>query len=636
MRRAHASGAALSAAAAALVAAALFLGHGSSNSRLFWVGAFALLLAAVAVALRPPSLPGPGVAFFAFLIGLVVWQALSISWSIEPDRSWDYANRGIVYLAFAAVGATLGGVPRARIAAGLAALLGTMLVLALAAKVVPALYGDYGRLARLRYPLAYWNELALLAALAVPLGLWLAGRRAAPLAARVGGTLLVYAAFVCVVLTYSRFGIVLAVLGALAWTAIDRERLDSLPALVVAAPAAAVVSVAGLLLPGIGDDGQPHAVRVHDGSVFGLVLLGVAALVAAASRWALPRRTAPVSLRRFVLAAAVLVVLVCIAALAALVVRAGGPADFVRARWHEFANTQSVSSRGRLGSASSGNRWTWWQEAWRAFTHHPGGGTGAGTFGLTSIVQGRNSQLSTVEPHNTPLQFLSETGIVGFLLYIGMIAAAALAVLRGPRDRATAALALAALLALLHSILDIDWDYVATQGPLFLVAGALVARPAEAVPRRRPLVAAAAIACCLAALYSLLAPFLSGRRLQDAYEALGSADLAGARAAAQDARSLDPLALEPLYVLAGTELEPKARQLYEKATRLEPTNPDPWYQLGAFELSRRHWRAAYAALNRSYALDAFGPLGHRGSLLDQARCKVDPSTCPRRAPGAHP
>ena len=50
-------------------------------------------------------------------------------------------------------------------------LLGALFVWALAAKVIPGLYSDYGRLARLRYPLGYWNELALLAAASVPIAL---------------------------------------------------------------------------------------------------------------------------------------------------------------------------------------------------------------------------------------------------------------------------------------------------------------------------------------------------------------------------------------------------------------------------------------------------------------------------------
>src|SRR5919198_5628583 len=154
--------------AAALVAGALFFGHGSSDGRLFWIGAAALLLAAIGWILRPAAIGVPGAAFLVLLGLFVVWQAISIHWSIQPARSWDYANRGLVYFAFAAVGALLGGLPRARIAAALAALLGALLAVALAAKVVPAFYEDYGRLARLRFPLAYWNELALLAAVGPP------------------------------------------------------------------------------------------------------------------------------------------------------------------------------------------------------------------------------------------------------------------------------------------------------------------------------------------------------------------------------------------------------------------------------------------------------------------------------------
>src|SRR5438128_7274037 len=186
MRRADVGGAALSAAVAALIAGALFFGHGSSDARLFWLGAAALLLTAVGWIARPGGLSQAGVGFLALLGAFVVWQAVSIHWSIQPAGSWDYANRGLVYVAFAFAGVLLGGSPRARIASALAALLGLLFVAALAAKVVP-FYADYGRLARLRWPLEYWNELALLAAAAVPPALWLGARR------RGGGGLLPYA-----------------------------------------------------------------------------------------------------------------------------------------------------------------------------------------------------------------------------------------------------------------------------------------------------------------------------------------------------------------------------------------------------------------------------------------------------------
>ena len=183
MRRPAVRGALLPAAAAALAFTALLFSDGSSESRLFWIGAAVVVIAAVGWGARPPALPATAVAFFAALAVFVLWQGASIAWSIEPSRSWDYANRGLVYLAFAAVGALLGGVAARRFTYVAAGLLATLFVWALAAKVIPGLYSDYGRLARLRYPLGYWNELALLAAASVPIGLWLLRR------ARVAGAL---------------------------------------------------------------------------------------------------------------------------------------------------------------------------------------------------------------------------------------------------------------------------------------------------------------------------------------------------------------------------------------------------------------------------------------------------------------
>src|SRR5947207_6839911 len=215
MRGAAVRGALVPGAAAALCFAALFLSAGSSQSRLFWIGMAAVLVAAIGWALQPPTLPRPALLFFAAFAAFVLWQAASIAWSIQPARSWDYANRGLVYLAFAAVGALLGGVAPRRLAYAAAVLLGALFVWALAAKVIPALYSDYGRLARLRYPLGYWNELAALGAASVPIGLWLTRR------VRLAAGLLLYAALVVVLLTYSRVGIVLSVLVALVYLVLD-------------------------------------------------------------------------------------------------------------------------------------------------------------------------------------------------------------------------------------------------------------------------------------------------------------------------------------------------------------------------------------------------------------------------------
>jgi hypothetical protein len=626
MRWPAARGATLSAAAAALVFAALFLSQGSSQGRLFWIGAAAVVVAALGWALRPGRVSPEGAVFFAALAAFVIWQGASIGWSIQAARSWDYTNRGVVYFAFAAVGALLGGVPPRRLAQVAAALLGALFLWALAAKIIPGIYSDYGRLARLRYPVGYWNELGLLAAASVPLGLWLVGARDRDRRERVGGTLLLYLALIVDVLSYSRVGIVLAVAAAIVWLWLARgQRLDAVGPLALAWILGALVAGAALLLPGVSDNGESHRVRLEDGLAFGAVLIVGAVVLVYASRFVLSR--APD--RRLVRSVAAALVALVVLAFGAAVVRAGGPVDFVRDRWHEFSNPVSAqleNSPGRIASASSSNRWRWWQEAWGSFVDNPVQGTGAGTFGLTDRLE-RDSSLAVLEPHSAPLQDLSETGIVGFLLIAVATAAAILGLLRRARTAATTALVIAIGVCLVHLLVDVDWDYVAVQGPLFLTVGALLARPAGGAPRRWLLSAAIGV-CAIAALYSLASPWLASRRLDAAYDAVGRLDIAAARDEAKSAHALNPLAVEPLWVWAATERGLKALDLYRQARDREPKNPETWYQLGAFELEIGKTRAAYRDLNQSYTLDPHGPAGLKGGLLDRARCDIDPATCP--------
>jgi len=614
------------AAAGGLAFAALFFSDGSSQSRIFWIGAPAVVLAAIGWAWRPPRLGLWGTLFFCSLAAFVVWQGVSIAWSVEPSRSWDYTNRGLVYFAFAAVGALVGGVPLRRFAAAACVLLGALFLWALAGKVIAGLYPDYERLARLRYPIGYWNELALLAVASVPLGLWAVGPRH-DRRARMGGALLLYAALVVTVLTYSRVGIVLAVVAAVVWLWLDRDRLAALGPLALAWIVGAAVAGVGLLLPGVSSDGQSHHVRVRDGLLFGAVLIVGAAVVALASRFVLSR----VVDRRVARVAAVALVVLAVGALAAAVVRAGGPSDFVGARSHELSNkisAQVPNTPGRVLSGSSSNRWRWWREAWNAFTDKPLQGTGAGTFELVDRVE-RNSPLATIEPHSVPLQFLSETGIVGLLLYAAVVVSAAIATLQ--RSRAWLALALGAALCFVHSWVDIDWDFIAVQGPLFLTLGVLVSGPGTPIPgRRRWLVSAAIGVCALAGLYSVTSPWLSVNRINAANDAIVRNDPGQGLADARSARAFNPLSVDALFLEAILEpSDAKALELYRRARDLEPTNPETWYQLGAFELRYlERPRDAYRDLNQSYTLDSYGPASLKGGPLDQARCKIDPATCP--------
>jgi tetratricopeptide (TPR) repeat protein len=195
-------------------------------------------------------------------------------------------------------------------------------------------------------------------------------------------------------------------------------------------------------------------------------------------------------------------------------------------------------------------------------------------------------------------------------------------------------LSLAAGLCVVHSFVDIDWDFIAVQGPLFLTVGALVAAPARspvavAAPARRWLVSATVAVCALAALYSLASPWLSENRVNAAYDAIVRGNLSQARTEARSAHAFNPLSIDALLVQASVEPARKALQLYKQARDLEPKNPETWYQLGAFELLSGLPRAALRDLNQSYTLDSNGPAGVKGGPLDRARCKVDPATCPK-------
>src|SRR3989442_7567588 len=286
--------------AAVLSFCALFFGGGLSDSPLVWIGGLALVLAALFAAaallgvLPPPRLDGPAAAFLGCLFGLAVWCGVTTVWSTSPDRSWGYTNRTLAYAAFALLGLLAGTrLPRARLAGGTAVLLALLLGWALLAKCVPALYADYRRVTRLRSPLGYWNELALLCAVGMPVALWVAAARARRAVERAAGVVLLYALAVTLLLTYSRFGVALACLAAAAWVLLDRDRVESLAAVALGGGAGAAVFGIALALPGITNDGQPRSVRAHDGWIFALVLLAGAALVAIAARALAQREVAP-------------------------------------------------------------------------------------------------------------------------------------------------------------------------------------------------------------------------------------------------------------------------------------------------------------------------------------------------------
>ena len=609
-----------------LAAASALLSAGSSNGRLVWLGLAALALAATAVTASLLVLPWPVLTretllALGLLAAFVCWCGLSILWSIEPDRSWEYVNRGFVYVAFAVVGLAVGVyVPRAirlwaYLLAGVVAL---GLGWALLGKAVPWFDGS-GRIARLGSPVGYWNALALLFDFGLPLALWLAARREHPHRLRAAGTVLAYGLVVGLLLTYSRGGVAVGLVVVVAWLVLGGPRLEGAAALLLGGGAGVAVAVWAFSRPGLAQDLQPHSVRVRDGAWFALVFVLVALAVAAlAYLGSLAEERRPLSGPRRRLVGRVALAVLAVGAAAAVVglVVESKPQGWFREFTQSATNQSQTVGPGRLTTISSTSRWQWWKEAWRAFEKQPARGTGAGSFELSHRLL-RSNTIAVVEPHNVPLQFLSETGVVGLLLALGSVAAAGIGVVRvvrgleGAERAAAVAVSIAAGAYLLHSLVDFDWDFVAVSGVFVLSVGVLLGGGLGA-RRRLPALSPVPAALAIAVAYSLLTPWFAQRATDSALGALEAGRPARAVSDARDARSLNPLALEPLLVEAGAAEQlgelAAARALYVKAIDLQPLNWRGWFELGRFEVGLGRDRRALGPLRRAAALDPFGSL----------------------------
>jgi len=597
-------------AAGALIAAALLFGGGSTDLAVAWIGGAALVVALVACALAflgllpLPGLGREGIAFAFLGGGFMVWAGVTVLWSVLPDRSWDYFNRGLAYFAFAVVGAFAGSALSTRAGAWLVGVpVGLTCFWALAGKAVPALYEDYGRLARLRSPVGYWNALALVMVFGLPIALWAASCEGRRRVVRAGAVVGLYALLIALVLTYSRGGILAALVALGGWFALTRQRFASLAAFVSGGVPAAIVCGFALLLPGIAQDGQPHSVRVHDGASFALVfLLGAGAAFAAA--WFLHYRPGP-ERERVLLRGAAGVAIACVLAGVIVVSASGNP----------LGGTTSVGSGpGRLGESSLNNRWGWWKEALHGFDAEPVGGTGAGSFEIVHR-KFRDSSVDVVETHDLVLQFATETGIVGLALWVGAMGAALFGAWRalerfgGDEREAALALGLVVPAFLVHGLLDYDWDFVALAGPVLFVIGFLLAVGHEPVRVARQY--GWVVACGLVAwagLYSIAAPRVADSRVDDAYSRIERGDLQQAVQSAKSAHSLNPLSIAPLLAWATAEEDGnqlgRARELYAQAVDLQPLNWESWYQLALFDRQvLGHNDVARRELRRALELD---------------------------------
>ncbi|MEA2157419.1 MAG: hypothetical protein QOE11_3559, partial [Solirubrobacteraceae bacterium] len=494
------SGGALVAALVAACAYAVFA-HGASGlpeePRLQIGLALVAVLASVgwlfSGTLRPraPLVAWVGVGLLA---AFAVWCGVTLLWSVAPDRTWGYINRSVAYTLVVVLAiAAASSAPRVieRIAYGWLAVALACALYALAGKVMPGAqilgvgFNHTAVASRLRAPLEYWNALALVMVLAVPIALRLATDDARRERTRLFGITALYVLLLILGMTYSRGGLVAFAVGLVVVTVLGREKLRGLAVVGVTVVATIPVLALAFSRPALKAINVPLAQRTPDGIVLGLVLAGsiVGLLIAGWGLLHLEERTrwsdenTQLVWRGLAATAAV----VAIFALGGIATAKGGPSGFAHKAWHEFSKTSKddVSNPARIISSNSGNRWVWWEEAAGAWWAKPLGGWGAGSFPVTHKLY-RQVELGVAQPHNVPLQFLAEEGLIGALIVMGGVALLFYAALDRVRRMApgrereiAVALFAGAVAWLVHGLVDWDWDIPGVTLPALLFLGVL-------------------------------------------------------------------------------------------------------------------------------------------------------------------
>jgi O-antigen ligase len=435
---------------------------------------------------------------------------------------------------------------------------------------------------RLSFPLDYWNGLAIMSALAVPLLLRIAA--VAPPPAAAAAVFAFPALGATIYMTSSRGGVAAAVVATLAFVALSRSWPVFAAACAAGLGAAIGVSIVADRSTLVNDPFSSGA--GEQGRVAFVLLMAVGAALAvgwfAVSRFA-PRPAIP---RSVGWALAGLFALVAIAAAVAL-----DPAE----RLESFKQPPSQSAlpedefvRGHLLSATGSGRWQFWETAIDQFRDAPVVGQGAGSFEAWWAAH-RTIAHFVRDAHSLYLEVLGELGLIGFaalILFIGLAAVVAARGLlaHGVGERGAAAAAAAAGLAYLCAA-GIDWMWELTAVSVAGIGCVALAcagtnegarRPVratrEALGARAALLVASWILICAEAV-----PLLSEVKIRDSQAAARRGDGEAALEDAIAARNIAPWSSSP-YLQLGL-VEEQAGSLIAASARLADAierDPTDW------------------------------------------------------------
>jgi O-antigen ligase len=610
--------------------------HGDVGICVWWI----VVLCAAWGLLPVARLSRTGIAGISLFTGFAAWTALGITWSISSGRSFQDLTLvdsylGILVLGLAihrerahAVRHTVGAVATSIVALALIALIARMWP-----QLIPSSRGlsqFASNTARLQWPLNYWNGLAALMALGLPLLLTLATSARtlrAQAAAAAGIPILV----VCGALTLSRGGIISAAAALIVFFAFAPDRIPKLATGALAAIGSAIL-VAGAFHRHAIQKGLVGSVEHHQAASFAvvviLVCIGVAVAQAAVGllvRHATPPRILTISIGQARVLLAIGVVIVIAVALA---LHAPGHLNHL---WNDFKSPQGVAnptSADRLTGTSGEGRYQYWVAAIDATKSHPFIGSGPGTFQLLWLPRATIYSYVT-NAHSLYVETYAELGIIGLALLVGFfllaLAACIRTVLRTEGPERTRAAGITAMLVAFLLFAGFDWLWqlpVIPAAVLLLIAAVLaperastavgaIRRSLRWIPGGR-VVSIAAVALGLASLVAIAYPLATNNQLTASQSAFNAGNLTTALIDARKAVNLEPgsapAQIQLALVLEQDHAIPAAIAAAEHAVHAESQNWSNWLTLSRLEAEGGHARASVADYRQARKLNPESPI----------------------------
>jgi hypothetical protein len=311
-----------------------------------------LILLVMAFGLARVRLTRAGQVGFGLLVGYAAWTALSLSWTDSAESTMTEVSQMLLYVALAllvllvqrrtAVRYMLHGLATGIVAVTVIALLSRLHFQWFAIPQVDTTLGS-GATKRLSFPIDYWNGLAALTAIGMPVLLYCAtGARTLIARAASAGALPLLA--LCAFLTASRGGILEIAIGVVVFFVLAPERLAKLAIAAVAGAGSALLIAAANQRAAV-RDGLRTPLAAHQGNELIAITLAVIAgvsLLAAAmipiERHVARPRVLAVTRRQLASLSAAAIVIACAGFLAA------GGGSYLHRKWTQFKAAANVTT----------------------------------------------------------------------------------------------------------------------------------------------------------------------------------------------------------------------------------------------------------------------------------------------------